>query len=211
LKDAYLKIKSPRKPHTPLFISAFGPKALQLTGEIGDGWIVFAHTPQTYENVLNEFVKPAAHKAGRDLEDIEPMLVVPVALSKDRNLAYKAAASQAKDWIVLSPDNMMMIAPTAKHELGRQPYTVRAGEQWVRRLSSLAHQIPDEAAVKTALWGDTDQIIKQIEDFRKSGCRHLLLYPVPPESFFRGVVINFEEWAEVMRIFGEKIIPHFKT
>jgi alkanesulfonate monooxygenase SsuD/methylene tetrahydromethanopterin reductase-like flavin-dependent oxidoreductase (luciferase family) len=207
LKDAYLKIKSPRRPHTPLYISAFGPKALHLAGSLGDGWISFSHTPKTYQAILNGPIRTAAQETGRSLDSIGTVLSIQTVLSKDLDIAARAAAAQAKDWIVLSPDNMKLIVPGSKHMLGRQPYAARAGREWAEKLEALSGQIPDRAALGTTLWGDTASIIEQVDRFAKAGCRHLIIYPTPLE---RGTPVSLGKWSETIREVGGEVIPYFK-
>jgi len=207
LRNAYLKIKSPRRPHTPLYISAFGPKALRLAGSLGDGWISFSHTPETYERTLNGPIKTAAQEAGKSLDMIGTVISIQTVLSKDLDMAARTAAAQAKDWIVLSPDNMKLIVPGSKHTLGRQPYCARAGREWTEKLEALSGQIPDRAALETTLWGDTASIIEQVDRFAEAGCRHLIVYPAPLE---RGAPVSLDRWSETIGEVGGKVIPYFK-
>jgi alkanesulfonate monooxygenase SsuD/methylene tetrahydromethanopterin reductase-like flavin-dependent oxidoreductase (luciferase family) len=65
----YINLKDP----VPIHIAADGPKALELTGEIGDGWLTVLSDPERFKQKFDS-VKKGAAKAGRTLTDF------PVAL-----------------------------------------------------------------------------------------------------------------------------------
>jgi alkanesulfonate monooxygenase SsuD/methylene tetrahydromethanopterin reductase-like flavin-dependent oxidoreductase (luciferase family) len=207
LKDGYLKIKSLTRPHTPLYVSAFGPKALHLAATLGDGWISFSHTPTTYEKTLNGPIKSAVQEAGRSLNSLGTVLSIQTVLAEDAEIAAKAAASHAKDWIVLAPDNMKMLVPRVKQTLGRQPYAARAESDWIMKLHALSRQIPDEVASETTLHGDVESVIEQVSQFAKAGCKHLIIYPTPVA---RGAPLSYERWEQTIREIGSSVIQHFK-
>ena len=50
----------------PMMLGAFGPKAMELTGEIGDGWITFWGGPDDI-HAARTVLERGAKKAGRDL------------------------------------------------------------------------------------------------------------------------------------------------
>jgi len=58
----YINIKDP----IPIFIAAQGPKALELAGEVGDGWLTPFCDPQSFEQNL-EVVRSAARRADNPL------------------------------------------------------------------------------------------------------------------------------------------------
>ena len=165
LKDAYLKIRPARAGGPPIIISAFGPRALRMAGQIGDGWLSFGHTPESYKTVLDGPVADAARTAGRTLRGFETTIVVPIGLSKDRSKATKVVGGIAKDWIVWSPDNMKLVAPQTPQPRVRQPYAKRNEPAAIETLAELARMIPDDIAMRTAISGSADECIEQLSRF----------------------------------------------
>jgi probable F420-dependent oxidoreductase len=67
----------------PLWIAAYGPKALRLAGRIGDGVIIQLADPYLIRWFLR-YVRDGAEEAGRRFEDIRVMAAAPAAVTADR-------------------------------------------------------------------------------------------------------------------------------
>jgi len=177
LNDAFLQMRPVRKPHPPIYIGAFGPRMLEMTGELGDGWIPFSHTPETYKKCLNGPIKKGAEKAGRALSDIEPAFLAATSVSNDREQARERIERAAKRLLVLLPSVLLMAVPQIEHP--GYPYTLA---HWMGRLkaedmnaiSEISEQIPSDVALRTVFWGTPDDCIGQVERFVKAGCRHII-------------------------------------
>lgn len=201
LKDAFLQIKPIRKPHPPIYVGSFGPKMLEMTGELADGWMPFSHTPETYKECLNGPIKRGAEKAGRSLSEIEPALLPAATVSKSHDEAKKTIEGAAKRFLVLLPSILKMVAPQIKHP--GLSYTLTYWMGYLRKedrevISKVAQEIPTDLALKTVIWGTPDDCIGQIEKFVQAGCRHFIFG------------IRGRNWNEVIRLFGRKVIPYFK-
>ena len=61
----------------PVYLAALGPKNLELTGELADGWLGNCFMPETASAFLDP-IRAGAKVAGRSLADLD--LVVPVAV-----------------------------------------------------------------------------------------------------------------------------------
>lgn len=199
LQDAYLKIHPVILGGPPIIISAFGPRALKLAGEVGDGWLSFSHTPKSYEMTLKGPITDAAKKANRTLRDFQTAFVVPVGFSKDGRKAAKMIAPIAKDWMVWSPDNMKLLAPDVRQPEVRQPYAKKNDAKSIKFLAALASQIPDEIALQTTATGSLDECIEQLMRFSKAGAKRLICYVVPIDG----------EWAGTVKEFCRRVLPHF--
>jgi probable F420-dependent oxidoreductase len=70
------------EPNLPIWIAAYGPKALQLTGRIADGVILQFADPDLIQWCLG-FVHAGARAAGRDPSAIKVMAAAPVWVSDD--------------------------------------------------------------------------------------------------------------------------------
>lgn len=74
------------EPDMPIWIAAYGPKALHLTGRIADGVILQFADPNLIRWCLG-FVHEGARAAGRDPSGIRVMAAAPVWVSDDLALA----------------------------------------------------------------------------------------------------------------------------
>jgi alkanesulfonate monooxygenase SsuD/methylene tetrahydromethanopterin reductase-like flavin-dependent oxidoreductase (luciferase family) len=61
----YINLKDP----VPIHIAADGPKALELAGEIGDGWLTVLSDPERFRQKFDS-VKKGAARAGRSTKDL---------------------------------------------------------------------------------------------------------------------------------------------
>ncbi len=202
LKEAYLKIRPKSKPHPPLYLPAFGPKMLAMVGELADGWLPFNHTVESYQAFLNGPVKSAADKANRSLDDLDRGNIFVTAVSKERNDAEQAVKNEVKTWLTWSPDILRMIAPQLKHPSKRQPYIKSRFKEDVEAQNRLAKEIPDEVALKVALWGTPDDCIDRLESFFDAGLSHPILVFVPTAK---------ESVEKMIKSFASKVIPYFKS
>jgi F420-dependent oxidoreductase-like protein len=75
-------LAKPVSERIPIYLGAIGPRALEQTGEIADGWLRFLFNPARPEVMLDR-VRAGAERAGRSLEDIAVSPVVPVAVDED--------------------------------------------------------------------------------------------------------------------------------
>jgi probable F420-dependent oxidoreductase len=74
------------EPQLPIWIAAYGPKALHLTGRIADGVILQFADPNLIRWCLG-FVHEGARAAGRDPASIKVMAAAPVWVSDDLEIA----------------------------------------------------------------------------------------------------------------------------
>ncbi len=193
LKDAFLQIKPVQKPNPPIYVAAYGPKMLDLAGELGDGWIPFAHTPETYISSLNK-LQSSLRKYGRSLEEFSFAYAPNATISDDREAARMLMTPIAKTGVAIMPEQFEML-------LGRKhpgfEYSM-AGIADLNNLTELKASIPDDTALKTVIWGTPDDCIGQIESFVKIGCNHLIFA-------IRGHDLDY-----VIKNFAMKVIPYFR-
>ncbi len=65
-----LRLSMPPKPDLPIYLATLGPKSLELTGELADGWLGTSFIPEAAEEVLGH-LRTGAAKAGRSLADLD--------------------------------------------------------------------------------------------------------------------------------------------
>ncbi|MFP6816846.1 MAG: LLM class F420-dependent oxidoreductase [Pseudomonadales bacterium] len=65
-----IRLGQPPRPNIPIYLATLGPKALQLTGELADGWLGTCFLPEHADVFLDQLSAGAA-KAGRSLSDID--------------------------------------------------------------------------------------------------------------------------------------------
>jgi alkanesulfonate monooxygenase SsuD/methylene tetrahydromethanopterin reductase-like flavin-dependent oxidoreductase (luciferase family) len=89
------------KDTVPIHIAAEGPNALQLAGEIGDGWITFLSDPERFRHILEE-VKKGAARAGRSLRELPISILTSGCILHDGESAASPRVVQRMGPIALA-------------------------------------------------------------------------------------------------------------
>ncbi len=79
----------PVQERIPIYLGAVGPKAVEQTGEIADGWFPFMVNPDE-SGVLFEPLRRGVEKAGRSMSEIDVCAAVPIGMSDDLDEARHA-------------------------------------------------------------------------------------------------------------------------
>jgi F420-dependent oxidoreductase-like protein len=72
----------PMREHIPLYLAAVGPKNLELTGEIADGWLAIFLSPEYADEALAH-VAAGRSRAGRANAGLDVSATVPVVFGDD--------------------------------------------------------------------------------------------------------------------------------
>jgi F420-dependent oxidoreductase-like protein len=72
----------PVREEIPVYLAAVGPKNLELTGEIADGWLAIFFAPEHADELLTHVAAGRA-KAGKDLSGFDVVPTVPVVVGDD--------------------------------------------------------------------------------------------------------------------------------
>jgi alkanesulfonate monooxygenase SsuD/methylene tetrahydromethanopterin reductase-like flavin-dependent oxidoreductase (luciferase family) len=82
-------LAKPVQERIPVYLGAVGPKAIEQTGEIADGWLPAFLDPSQPE-VLLDPLRAGLSKAGRPISEIDIAAAVPVAIDDDLDAARDA-------------------------------------------------------------------------------------------------------------------------
>src|SRR5258708_17224456 len=78
-----LKPDAQPRPHLPIYLATLGPKNLELTGELADGWLGTSFMPEHAQLFLAP-IEEGARKAGRSLADLDLLVTAgTVAFTAD--------------------------------------------------------------------------------------------------------------------------------
>ncbi|MEX2327458.1 MAG: LLM class flavin-dependent oxidoreductase, partial [Pseudomonadales bacterium] len=77
-----LRLSQPGNPNIPIYLATLSPRALELTGELADGWVGTSFTPDKGAPVIDA-IDRGARKAGKTLADIDLQVGGSVAFGDD--------------------------------------------------------------------------------------------------------------------------------
>src|SRR5262245_49036350 len=72
----------PVREHIPIYLAAVGPRNLELTGEIADGWLAIFLAPEFADEALAP-IRTGRAKAGRTLDGFDVVPSVPLVIGDD--------------------------------------------------------------------------------------------------------------------------------
>lgn len=78
----------------PIYIASIGPKNVQLTAEIADGWLPIFFMPERYADSFEENVNAGLEKTGKTGENFDIAPSVPVIIHNDIDMARNQLRAQ---------------------------------------------------------------------------------------------------------------------
>ena len=118
----------PERTEVPIYLATMAPKAVELTGEVADGWIPFGGEPAAVRRGL-EHLRRGAIRAGRSLSDFDYSAFLLTAVAEDDRAAREAVKpvlATTLAWMANQPQQPMFtdygLTPEDA-EVMRQSYT----------------------------------------------------------------------------------------
>ncbi len=185
------------KGRLPLWIAAYGPKALRLAGRIGDGVILQLADPALIPWLLG-FVRQGAEEVGRRFEDIRVMSAAPAYVSSD--LAH--AREQVRWFPALVSNHVVdLVKRYPPDELPAELTDyIRARDHYDyadhgRAGAEHATFVPDEVVDRFCVIGPPDACERRLRELETAGVHQFNIYSMvdDPEG--------------VLRAFGKELIP----
>ena len=76
------------QPDIPIYLAAIGPKNVELTAEIADGWLPIFFSPQKFESIYGSHIARGLAKAGKTMNDLDIAPSVSVVLTDNLQVGY---------------------------------------------------------------------------------------------------------------------------
>jgi coenzyme F420-dependent glucose-6-phosphate dehydrogenase len=146
----------------PLFIAASGPKAAELAGAVGDGFICTSGKDRAlYTDTLIPAVERGARSAERDPAGIERLIEVKVSFDTDR----ERALGDTRIWaaLALSSDEKAGVADPREMERRARAAEDRAPKRWI---------------VST----DPEEHVREVRRYVELGFTHLVFHAPGPDQ-----------------------------
>jgi F420-dependent oxidoreductase-like protein len=153
----------------PILVAALGPRNLELTGELADGWIGNAFVPEQAPVFLDR-LRAGAARAGRTLEGLE--LVIPVAVEFTDDVE-EAARRHARGYAFTIGAMGSRRQNFYNDAFARQGYgddVAAVQDLWLAgRRDQAAERVPVELGLKTNLLGPPGMIAERLRLYRDAG------------------------------------------
>jgi len=183
-----------------VWVAAYGPKALQLAGEVGDGFILQLADPDIARWMIGA-VRKAAAAAGRDPDTLTFCVAAPAYVGSD--LAHQRdqcrwfggmVGNHVADIVERygeSPEANIPVALT-DYIKGRQGYDYN---EHGRAGNTHADFVPDEVIDRFCLLGPAEAHISRLNELRDIGVDQFALY------------LQHDDKIPTLEAYGDTIIP----
>ncbi|MEP6870949.1 MAG: LLM class flavin-dependent oxidoreductase [Anaerolineaceae bacterium] len=171
-----LKTSAP-PAQVPIYLATLGPKSLEVTGEIADGWLASSFTADNSKPLLDS-IRRGAERAGRDFDDIEKQAggVVEFGDDLEKLIAPRKSGFAFEIGAMGSPE----------HNFYKDAYAVQGFAEEVQKVQSLwlerkredaAALVPDELVIKANLLGTAPMVKDRIRAYRDAGVTSISVSP----------------------------------
>jgi F420-dependent oxidoreductase-like protein len=159
----------PTREHIPIYLAAVGPKNLELTGEIADGWLAIFFAPEHAAEHL-EHIAAGRAKAGKDLSGFDVVPTIPLVIGDD----VQAAADAVRAYAALYIGGMGSREKNFYNQLAvRMGYGDAAAEIQDRYLArdyaAAAAAVPFEFIDATSLIGPVERVADRLQAYADAG------------------------------------------
>ena len=181
-----------------MWIAAYGPRALALAGEVGDGYILQLADPDIAAWMITS-VRAAAEKAGRDPASITFCVAAPAYVGDD--LAHQRdqtrwfggmVGNHVADIVTRYGDSGAVPQALTDYIRGRQGYDY---SEHGRAGNTHTDFVPDEIVDRFCLLGPVEAHLEKLQQLRDLGVDQFALY------------LQHDDKENTLQAYGEKIIP----
>ncbi|WP_454051690.1 TIGR03842 family LLM class F420-dependent oxidoreductase [Cellulomonas sp. Marseille-Q8402] len=186
-----------------VWVAAYGPLALKLTGEVGDGFILQCADPDVASWMIRT-VRDAAEAAGRDPDAIKFCVAAPMYVGDGDSPAARAHMREQCRWFggmvgnhvadIVTKYGQGSSVPKALTDYieGRQGYDYN---EHGRAGNSHTSFVPDEIVERFCLLGSPREHVEKLQALRELGVTQFAGY------------LQHDNKDETLRMYGERVIP----
>jgi probable F420-dependent oxidoreductase len=197
-KGNHLRLPWATGSHSEVWVAAYGPKVLSLTGEVGDGFILQLADPQIAAWTIKA-VKDAAAAAGRDPESIKICVAAPAYVTDDiahgrEQLRWFGGMVGNHVADIVDRYGEAGAVPTALTDYikNRQGYDYNEHGQAGNTHTDF---VPDDIVDRFCIIGPVEEHIRRLEELKALGVDQFALY------------LQHDDKDHTLAQYGEKIIP----
>ena len=173
-----LRLAQPGNDNVPIYLATLGPKTLEYTGAVADGWLGTSFTPEHADAHL-EHIERGAEAAGRSLTDIDIQVGGTVAFGEDMD----ALVEPLKPGVAFTLGAMGSPKTNFYNEAfrrgGWEDVAKEVQQLWVdgKREEAVA-RVPAEMVQQTNLLGDEATVRARVQAYKDAGVTTLRVQPM---------------------------------
>jgi F420-dependent oxidoreductase-like protein len=172
-----LRLSQPPNPGIPIYLATLSPRALELTGELADGWLGTSFTPEHAEAHLAH-LRRGAEKASRPVSDLTLCVGGAVAFTDDPEPLIRAAKPRLAFTLGAMGSAKTNFYNDAYKRGGFEDAAVEVQELWLEgKREQAARAVPDAMVERSSLFGPEGHVRERIRKYRDVGISVLRVEP----------------------------------
>ena len=174
-----MRLAQPPNEEIPLYLATLGPKSLEYTGQVAQGWIGTAFTPERADALLDP-IWAGAESAKREKSQIDVHVgAASVAFGEDiRSLVQPLKMSKAFTLAAMGSKNTNFYND-AYSKSGWAEAAQKVRNLWLKgQRDQAALSVPDEMVLQTNLLGTEKMVAERLRVYREAGVTTLKVAPI---------------------------------
>lgn len=162
----------------PIYLAALGPRSLELTGAVADGWAGTLFVAEE-SSVYLDPIRRGAMQAGRTIDALDIQVALPAQLTSELRptLARVKASLAFSVGAMGSPETNFYMRALARAGYATELERVR--EHWIGgRRKAASDAVPDELALRTSLIGDERALREGLRALHHAGVNTINVNPL---------------------------------
>ena len=197
-RDSMLRFPWAGKSRMEAWIAGYGPKALKLIGEVGDGFILQLADPDIAAWTIGS-VRKAAEEAGRDPSEITICVAAPAYVTDDLDHARDQTrwfggmvGNHVADIVARYGESSDVPAALTDYIKGREGYDYNQHGQ-----AGNVHTqfVPDEIVDRFCILGPVDEHVRRLEELRSLGVDQFAVY------------LQHDDKDGTLQAYGQRVLP----
>lgn len=164
-----IRLSQPPRKDMKIYLATLGPKSLEMTGEIADGWLGTSFIPECADVFLDPIKKGLA-TSGRTLADMDIQVGGSFEIGDDVERMIEARKPAMAFTLGGMGSAQTNFYNDAFRRSGYEAAAIEVQDLWVNgKKDEAARRVPDEMILKTNLIGTEDMIRERLRVYRDAG------------------------------------------
>src|SRR5256714_13561639 len=168
----------PPRPDLPVYLATLGPKNLELTGDLADGWLGTSFIPE-HAPLFFDPISAGATRAGRTLADLDLQVAAGVVAFSDD---VESLIAPRKPGLAFTLGAMGSRQHNFYNDVfqrsGYVDVALEVQDLWFKKQrEAAAARIPDELVLKTNLIGTEEMVRERLRAHQHAGVNTLQVHP----------------------------------
>ncbi|MFP6805574.1 MAG: LLM class F420-dependent oxidoreductase [Pseudomonadales bacterium] len=170
-----IRLSQPPRPDLPIYLATLGPKSMEMTGELADGWLGTSFIPE-HADVFLAPLKKGLAKSGRQMSDLDIQVGGSFEISDDVERLIDARRPAMAFTLGGMGSAKTNFYNDAFKRAGYEEAAVKVQSLWVDgKKEEAIRAVPDEMILKTNLIGTEEMVRERLRVYRDAGVTSMRL------------------------------------